>query len=405
MTTTTPDSLIQSTLAIPLFTGVSFLLSMGSMALMTLAYWHLAALPSGDVSVGWVSSTALFSCIILAPLVGTLIDAVSKRKLLAFATCALCFSLFLMATIQASLALLASTIITGQIFLSVFYPTQFAIIRENFAPSKQGRLNVSIDIATQAAGLSSSLAFILVLATLPLAQTAWMILIPLGIGALTALFLQDKQQSEGSRPGFLETLKQIPSLTRQYKQLIALSLASRIPFIFVVTLEVAQPVHFQSNIEADLQQHTIVMLLYGLFSVIGGSLSPFFIRVFTAKSCLIAAIYVFLFLSVALFFIDTLWGFRTLVPLVAVVGTLIRISGNQILLEQSGDGVIGRISATLQILTYFVRFTAMMILTAILVTFSAKYALFALVLVALFGPVLLLIYMRWSSNSSDEQNK
>ena len=390
MTTYTPK------FAAPLFAAVSFALSMGSMALMTLAYWNLAALPGGDVWVGWVSSTALFTCMFLAPLVGSLIDSTSKRKLLATATLAVSMIVAVLVILPAHIGVFAAAIIGGQIYLSVFYPTQFAIIRENFAPATQPKLNVSIDIATQAAGLSSSIAFILLLATLAHSQTAFLILIVLVIGACGALFLQEKQQCGAPRPGFGETLRALPSLTRDYKQLIALALASRVPFIFVVTLEVAQPVHFQNNIGADLQQHTIVMLLYGLFSVIGGSLCPAILRRVSAETCLKTASYVFVGLSVLLFAVDTLWGFRVIVPCIAVVGTLIRIAGNQIMLAQSGNGVIGRISATLQILTYLIRFAAMLLLTLTLTLFSTEFVLLALVVVAIFGPAFLWIFHRWS---------
>ncbi|PPA70416.1 MFS transporter [Jeotgalibacillus proteolyticus] len=369
--------------------------SVGAGITMIAIPWLLVSGENGSIIFGYVTMGMTVINFLLAPLVGQLIDRVSRKQLLLTSKkvsllVVLGFSIYGMAGMTFETWHYMVLFVTGSLYYTIFYPTMFALNQELFSKDQYKSLNGTIEIQGQlssviAGGAASILLMVVELQTILLVNAAaygiaiWLyIRIP---------YLKKKTEVSGVK---LKSAKPM-SFIKHNRAIFLLFLFSTMPFIGVMLTNYLFPVYLVDVLQTSGSVYGFKEMIYAIGAVAAGILAPIAAAkwgegktILFTMSLYTAAIFIVLVANVPVFLM--------LMFFLAIGNSGARVARNALMMEKVPNEMIGRIDGLIRSIGLFVRilllgvFTGMVSGGAIMMCFMILGLLvFASLIIVLFA--------------------
>jgi MFS family permease len=259
----------------------NFLLVVGASLTFMAIPWLLIQKPGGKVILGYTNSLITLVILLLLPYLGKLVDR-NSRKAVVLMFLALGFTVNVL--VIAAMLLrgrvevweLLTVFCFGSLGASVYYPAQFALNQEIFAPDQYEQLSGAIEIQWQAASMIAGAVGALLISRVPL----WAILAidaityAVSFGLITRL-AYSRTNFTSSTSSALRMMWEGVCYLRQRPRLSIVMLASFLPFLALMVANYLSPIFVRDTLGMGSEVYAAGEVSYAIGAVVAGLSVPF----------------------------------------------------------------------------------------------------------------------------------
>jgi len=361
--------------------------------------WLLVSSPDGSRIFGYITLGMTIFNFVVTPLVGALIDKVSRKNILVLGQLAgliimLIFALLGFMNESYKLWHYVVVYVIGSLYYTIFYPTMFAFTQEYFENRYYKKLNGAMEVQGQTASMvAGAIASILIMKV----ALQWILLIN-AITYLVAIifFMKVKLVKQSRKPSQLVTQKKnmIHGFTylSKYPIMFYFLLCTTFPFIGVMVTNYLFPVYLQQELHASAWVYGSQSMIYSLGAVCAGLFIPIVSQkignektmVFSVL-CYTVAISLIIFVEIPLFL--------CLMFFLALGNAGARVARATFMMEHIPNEYIGRVDSVIRLIGLFIRMLLLAVFTK-LVSFQLVIICFVL-LSGILCLASLLVYFLW----------
>ncbi|TSB47644.1 MFS transporter [Alkalicoccobacillus porphyridii] len=361
--------------------------------------WLMVDRDQGEKLLGIAMAATTFMLFFLAPVIGNLIDRVSRKKILQF-------NQWLVLTVVAPMAVwgllqggyetwqLVVLYVTSVLYYGVYFPNNLALVQEIFDRKQHNKLNGILEIQSQTAsviagGVSGMLFHIIDPA---------IIFLFVAICSILSLFFirkipyQSRNQRQ-SNPSHSPSDKTAGlSFIKRNVQLSLCVFALTIPFLTLMVGNYLRPVYIQSTLSADASIYGFSNMTYSIGAVAAGVLIPFLY----SRYGIWRAVWVSMFVYVASLFVVATVPVVSVFIAVQILQGLgnagSRICKQNLMMAKIPNAYIGRVNSVFEAVGFAIRLCLLLLFTYLLGWIQVQTAFLA---TAILSGVGLLIILTW----------
>jgi MFS family permease len=259
----------------------NFLLVVGASLTFMAIPWVLIQQPHGKAILGYTNSIVTLAILFLLPYLGKLVDR-NSRKTVVQIFLALGFAVNILVTTamlirgRVEVWELLTVFSFGSLGASVYYPAQFALNQEIFAPDQYEQLSGAIEIQWQAASMIAGAAGAFLISRVPL----WAIL---AIDATTyavsfcliARLTYSWSKSAGSGGSALKMMVEGVRYLQQRPRLSVVMFASFLPFLALMVANYLSPIFVRDTLGMGSEVYAAGEISYAVGAVVAGLSVPY----------------------------------------------------------------------------------------------------------------------------------
>jgi MFS family permease len=259
----------------------NFLLVAGASLTFMAIPWLLIQQPDGKSILGYTNTTITLLILFLLPYLGKLVDRNSRKVVvLIFLGCGFTVNLLVIAALlwrgQVEIWELLTVFCYGSLGASVYYPAQFALNQEIFAPSQYEALSGAIEIQWQAGSMVAGAAGAYLISRVPL----WLILLIDGSMYLVSFILisrlvyRRKNNLVSNDGSAIRLMWEGVCYLQQRPRLTAVMLASFLPFLALMVANFLSPIFVKETLGAGSEVYAGGEISYAVGAIAAGLTVP-----------------------------------------------------------------------------------------------------------------------------------
>jgi MFS family permease len=259
----------------------NFLLVVGASLTFMAIPWLLIQQPHGKAILGYTNSIITLVILFLLPYLGKLVDRNSRKAVvLMFLALGFAVNVFVIAAIilggRVAVWELLTVFCYGSLGASVYYPAQFALNQEVFAPEQYEQLSGAIEIQWQAASMIAGAVGALLISRVPL----WAILAidattyAVSFGLITRLTYSRTVLGPSSSSA-LKMMWEGVCYLQQRPRLSIVMLASFLPFLALMVANYLSPIFVRDTLGMGSAVYAAGEVSYAIGAVVAGLSVPF----------------------------------------------------------------------------------------------------------------------------------
>ncbi|QKS69956.1 MFS transporter [Paenalkalicoccus suaedae] len=352
--------------------------SIGSGMIMIAIPFMFLQKEGGAVSFGYMTIAVTIGLFITTPLVGSLIDKHSRKRILLVSMTGACIitAFFALGGGNAgggSTAVwqLSVLFIVASFYYHLFYPTMFALNQELFEPEQYKTVNGLMEIQGQTAAVLAGVLAAILMPILPftylLSINAIAYLLSIGILLFLPYTHSLKQRPPGPNGVSLRFRNEGLEFLKQRPILFVFLLCSFMPFIGVMVTNYLFPIYIDDILALGAAAHGIKSFTYGIGAVLAGILLPICLRKWEHHSLIM--ILTWMYTGVVCMFVFVIHPIVFFVGIVfyAIGNAGIRVARNSFMMHHVPNDRIGRVDSVfrtcglairIMLLTFFTQLVA-----------------------------------------------
>lgn len=343
--------------------------SIGSGITMIAIPWLLVSSNNGSEVFGYVTISMTVVSFLITPLIGNLIDKMSRKRLLLTSKIISLIALLLFALI--GFAGLSYEVwhyiiiyMIGSLYYTIFFPTMFALNQEIFNKDQYKTLNGTMEVQGQlssviAGALASillakwDLQYILLLDVLTYAVAIYCYI------KLPYLRTKISKAKEASKSKGTEGLMYMLKRPAMFLFLFC----SIMPFIGVMITNYLFPVYLADVLKASGSFYGIQGMVYGIGAVVAGATVPIIARKLGDERTIIYSVITYT-AAISLIIIANIPVYLSLMFLVALGNSGARVARNSFLMDRIPNEIIGRVDSLFRTVGLLLRIVLLGIFTS-----------------------------------------
>jgi len=329
----------------------NILSSIGSGITMIAVPWLLVTTPKGNTLFGVVTLLSTIISFLLTPFIGTIIDKVSRKKVLTLGE----LTSFLVVGFFAIMGFLGTSYSTWHyitlyfiagLYYSFFYPAIFAFNQELFDLDDFKTLNGAMEIQGQ---LSSMIAGAIASFILSKLAFQWILLIDaltyLAAFILLSKISYQKPDREINNRSFFRNMSQGYTYIKKKPALFIFLIASFMPFIGVMLSNYLIPVYMTQVMKTDSSSYSLQSMVYGIGAIVAGFLIPFLTNKLGNKKTILLTVSCYTFFISLIVWIKILPIFLIFTFFLAFGNAGTRVARNTFMMNRIPNNIIGRVDS------------------------------------------------------------
>ncbi|WP_313894278.1 MFS transporter [Psychrobacillus sp.] len=357
--------------------------SIGSGITMIAIPWMLVSSNDGNAVFGYVTICMTIISFLITPLIGNLIDKMSRKKLLLTSKIVslvvlLLFSLIGFVGLTYEVWHYIIIYIIGSLYYTIFYPTMFALNQEVFNKDQYKSLNGTMEVQGQlssviAGALASillskwDLQYILLLNVLSYG-TAIYFYVKIPYVRVKVSSVKETTKSKGT-DGLVYILKR-PAM-------FLFLLFSMMPFIGVMVTNYLFPVFLADVLQVSGSFYGIQGMIYGVGAVVAGIIVPIIASKLGNEKTIVYGVIIYT-IAISLVIVSNLPIFLSLMFFIALGNSGARVARNSFLMDQIPNELIGRIDSLFRTIGLLFRIVLLSIFTGMVSAGLIVYCFIAL---------------------------
>ncbi|SOC15579.1 Na+/melibiose symporter-like transporter [Ureibacillus xyleni] len=323
--------------------------SIGSGITMIAIPWLLVTSERGNVLYGFITFGVTVLNFIITPYVGTLIDRVSRKKLLVFSEILCLIAVLLFAIVgfagyTYSIWHYTVIYIIGNLYYTIFYPTMFAMNQEIFHKNQYKSLNGTMEVQGQ---LSSMIAGALASYLLIHWELQSILLLNVAsYAAATYFYLRLPYQKKKSVKEVKIRKDEWSSLqyVKKNPKLFVFLFFSTMPFLSVLITNYLFPVYLSDVLNVSGDIYALENMIYAIGAITAGMTIPIIANKIGNEKTVLAGVVLY---SVAISFIVfvPLPLFLTLTFFLALGNSGTRVARNSFMMDHIPNEMMGRVDS------------------------------------------------------------
>ena len=369
--------------------------SIGSGITMIAIPWMLVTSENGNALFGYVTICMTIISFLVTPLIGNLVDKMSRKNLLLISEL-VCFLLLLFFSLIGFLGLSYEvwhyTIIyaIGSLYYTIFYPTMFAMNQEIFSKEQYKSLNGTMEVQGQLSSVvAGGLASILLL--------KWDLHYILLLDALTyaaAIYFYLKVpyvRAKANKDGKVIKSKASEGLVYMLKRpaMFIFLLFSIMPFIGVMITNYLFPVYLSDVLRASGSFYGMQGMIYGLGAILAGIFIPTIAKKIGDGKTIIFAVLTYT-IAISFIIIANVPFYLLLMFFIAMGNSGARVARNSFLMDQIPNDIIGRVDSLFRTLGLLFRIILLAIFTGMVSSGLIIYCFIVLIGVLIASSILVI---------------
>ncbi|SES23379.1 MFS transporter [Psychrobacillus sp. OK032] len=357
--------------------------SIGSGITMIAIPWMLVSSDNGSAVFGYVTICMTIISFLITPLVGSLIDKISRKKLLLTSNIASFFMLLFFSAIgfvglSYEIWHYIIIYIIGSLYYTVFFPTMFALNQEIFNKDQYKTLNGTMEVQGQ---LSSVIAG--ALASILLSKWDLHYILLLNVFAyIAAIYLYVKipyMRFNKSNAKDNSKSKGTEGLTYMWRRpaMFLFLFFSIMPFIGVMITNYLFPVYLADVLKASGSFYGIQSMVYGVGAVIAGIIVPIIAKKFGDEKTIIYSVITYT-IAISLIVIANIPFYLSLMFFIALGNSGARVARNSFLMDRIPNEIIGRVDSLFRSIGLLLRIVLLSIFTGMVSAGLIIYCFIAL---------------------------
>ncbi|WP_019415363.1 MFS transporter [Paenisporosarcina sp. TG20] len=342
--------------------------SIGSGITMIAIPWMLVTSNDGTTVFGYVTIFMTIISFLITPLVGTLIDKMSRKRLLLTSKIIslillLLFSLIGFVGLDYEVWHYIIIYMIGSLYYTIFYPTLFALNQEIFNKDQYKSLNGTMEIQGQ---LSSVIAGALASFMLTKWDLHYILLLDVFTYAAAIYFFiripYVRNQMSTTKSSKKE--KVTDGLTYMIKRpaMFFFLLFSIMPFIGVMITNYLFPVYLSDVLKTPGSIYGIHGMIYGFGAVAAGILVPIIARKIGDEKTIVLGVITYT-LAISLIIFTSIPIFLSLMFFIALGNSGTRVARNSFLMDEIPNHLIGRVDSLFRSIGLLFRIVLLAIFT------------------------------------------
>lgn len=330
--------------------------------------WMLVSSENGSAVFGYVTICMTIISFLITPLVGNLIDKMSRKKLLLTSNIVSFFMLLLFSVIgfvglSYEIWHYIIIYIIGSLYYTLFFPTMFALNQEIFHKDQYKMLNGTMEVQGQ---LSSVIAGALASILLSKWELHYILLLNV-LAYIAAIYLYVKipyVRSKNSEAKGISKSKGTEGLTYMMKRpaMFLFLFLSIMPFIGVMITNYLFPVYLADVLKASGSFYGIQSMTYGVGAVLAGIIVPIIARKLGDEKTIIYSVITYT-IAISLIVIANIPFYLSLMFFIALGNSGARVARNSFLMDRIPNEIIGRVDSLFRTVGLLLRIVLLGIFT------------------------------------------
>lgn len=344
--------------------------SIGSGITMIAIPWLLVSSSNGNEIFGYVSIGMTILSFLITPYIGSLIDSISRKKLLIFSKVVCVILLFLFSSIgfmgiRYEVWHYIIIYMIGNLYYTIFYPTMFALNQEIFNKGQYKALNGTMEVQGQLSSMiAGAVASILLL--------KWDLQFILLLDVLTyTLAIYFYLKLPYAKTGIRKTRK-LPatdilgglSFMLKHASMFMFLCASLMPFIGVMITNYLFPVYLSDVLKTDGNIYGIQGMIYGLGAIVAGVFVPIIAKKIGDEKTIVYGVLTYT-LAISLVLYTDIPGYLTLMFFIAIGNSGARVARNSFLMDHIPNEIMGRIDSLFRSIGLLMRIILLAVFTGL----------------------------------------
>lgn len=323
--------------------------SIGTGITMIAVPWLLVTSENGNVLFGFITLGMTLINFIITPYVGTLVDRISRKKLLLISEilCLLAILLFAILGFSGGTYTIwhyTAIFMIGSLYYTIFYPTMFAMNQEIFDKSQYKSLNGTMEVQGQ---LSSMIAGAVASYLLILWELQYILLLNVAsYGAAVYFYLRLPYKNNKS-------LKKVNKCRGRWNGLLYLKekpalfvflFFSTMPFLGVMITNYLFPVYLSDVLKVSGDIYALENMIYAIGAITAGMAIPVIAKRFGNESTILVGITLYS-VAISLIVFVSLPIYLSLMFFLALGNSGTRVARNSFMMDQIPNEIIGRVDS------------------------------------------------------------
>lgn len=344
--------------------------SIGSGITMIAVPWLLVSSENGNEVFGYVTMGMTILSFLITPYIGSLIDKISRKRLLIFSkvfSLLLLFIFTLIGFLGIHYEVWHYIIIymVGNLYYTIFYPTMFALNQEIFDKDQYKTLNGTMEVQGQ---LSSMIAGAVASILLMKWDLQFILLLDVFTYALAIYFYLKLPYTKTSvrKTKNVTTIKATEGLTFMLKRVSMFMFlsASLMPYIGVMITNYLFPVYLSDVLKTDGNIYGIQGMIYGLGAIFAGLFVPIIAKKLGDEKTIVYSVLTY---TIAISFIiyTNIPGYLALMFFIAIGNSGSRVARNSFLMDNIPNEIIGRVDSLFRSIGLLLRIILLALFTGL----------------------------------------
>ncbi|WP_078378714.1 MFS transporter [Sutcliffiella halmapala] len=334
--------------------------SVGTGITMIAIPWLLVSSQNGNEVFGYVAIAMTIINFILTPYLGSLIDKLSRKKIIVNSKVVsllvlLVFSIIGFTGVDYELWHYIVIYMIGSLYYTIFFPTMFALNQELFHRDQFKVLNGTMEVQGQ---LSSMLAGAIASILLLKWDLHFILLLDVGMYALAIYFFIKVPYTRNrvARTSKVSNVKVSAAIVYLMKQpaMFLFLLASSLPFITVMLTNYLFPVYLADVLRVEGNIYGIQGMIYGLGAMLAGVFVPMAARKFGDEKIIATSMLLFT-LAITFIIYMSIPGYLFLMLFIAIGNSGARVARNAFMMDRIPNEIIGRVDGLLRAIGLLLR--------------------------------------------------
>lgn len=344
--------------------------SIGSGITMIAVPWLLVSSENGNEVFGYVTMGMTILSFLITPYIGSLIDKISRKRLLIYSkvfSLLLLFIFTLIGFLGIHYKVWHYIIIymVGNLYYTIFYPTMFALNQEIFDKDQYKTLNGTMEVQGQ---LSSMIAGAVASILLMKWDLQFILLLDVFTYALAIYFYLKLPYTKTSvrKTKNVTTIKATEGLTFMLKRVSMFMFlsASLMPYIGVMITNYLFPVYLSDVLKTDGNIYGIQGMIYGLGAIFAGLFVPIIAKKLGDEKTIVYSVLTY---TIAISFIiyTNIPGYLALMFFIAIGNSGSRVARNSFLMDNIPNEIIGRVDSLFRSIGLLLRIILLALFTGL----------------------------------------
>lgn len=344
--------------------------SIGSGITMIAVPWLLVSSENGNEVFGYVTMGMTILSFLITPYIGSLIDKISRKRLLIFSkvfSLLLLFIFTLIGFLGIHYEVWHYIIIymVGNLYYTIFYPTMFALNQEIFDKDQYKTLNGTMEVQGQ---LSSMIAGAVASILLMKWDLQFILVLDVFTYALAIYFYLKLPYTKTSvrKTKNVTTIKATEGLTFMLKRVSMFMFlsASLMPYIGVMITNYLFPVYLSDVLKTDGNIYGIQGMIYGLGAIFAGLFVPIIAKKLGDEKTIVYSVLTY---TIAISFIiyTNIPGYLALMFFIAIGNSGSRVARNSFLMDNIPNEIIGRVDSLFRSIGLLLRIILLALFTGL----------------------------------------
>ncbi|MER2006040.1 MAG: MFS transporter [Psychrobacillus sp.] len=342
--------------------------SIGSGITMIAIPWMLVTSDDGNAVFGYITISMTIISFIITPFVGSLVDRMSRKKLLLISEIVCLVALLFFTSIGflgLSYEIWHYTLIymIGSLYYTIFYPTMFAMNQEIFHKDQYKSLNGTMEVQGQlssmiAGGVASillmkwDLHFILLLDVLTYGAAIYFYV---KLPYARAKRSEAEKEEKGRAWDGLVYMMGRPAM-------FVFLVFAFMPFMGVMLTNYLFPVYLVEVLEADASVYGLEGMIYAAGAVLAGAFVPMLAKKLGNEKTIILGVLIYT-VAISLIVFVELPVYLSLMLFLAIGNSGARVARNSFLMDQVPNKIIGRVDSLFRSIGLLIRILLLALFT------------------------------------------